>query len=48
MVEVNQDGEMTAWIWFIHTTLGDDKNGKIEYIVILQNVAKKFKSLLNF
>ena len=44
MVEVNQDGGMTAWIWFIHTTLRDDKNGKIEYIVILQNVHNYFRS----
>ena len=48
MVEANQDGGMTAWIWFIHTTLRDDKNRKIEYIVILQNVAKSFKPYTKF
>ena len=48
MVEANQDGGMTAWIWFIHTTLEDDKNRKIEYIVILQNVAQSFKPYTKF
>ena len=29
------DVEMTGRIWFIHTTFVDDKNWKIEYIVIM-------------